>query len=108
MIGPLINLALSREINLRIITVAHHVTKYNPPLNIKKTNQKGGINMITNDIWDSFFEGFEDLNTKIEEMFSEIDIDGPCKVYGFTMYQGPDGVRHVREFGNKENMLTQT
>lgn len=64
--------------------------------------------MIADGIWDDIFEGFEDLNTKIEKMFSEIDMDGPCKVYGYTMYQGPDGIRHVREFGNKESMLIPT
>lgn len=53
------------------------------------------------DIWNDLFGGFESLNRRIEDMFSQMDMTGPdVKTYGYTMYQGPDGVRHVREFGN--------
>ncbi len=53
------------------------------------------------DIWNDLFGGFESLNRRIEDMFSQMDMSGPdVKTYGYTMYQGPDGVRHVKEFGN--------
>lgn len=55
----------------------------------------------TDDIWNDLFGGFETLNRRIEDMFSRMDMSGPeVKTYGYTMYQGPDGVRHVKEFGN--------
>ncbi len=53
------------------------------------------------DMWNDLFGGFESLNRRIADMFSQMDVSGPdVKTYGYTMYQGPDGVRHVREFGN--------
>lgn len=53
------------------------------------------------DIWNDLFGGFESLNRRVEDMFRQMDMSGPdIKTYGYTMYQGPDGVRHVREFGN--------
>ncbi len=55
----------------------------------------------TYDIWNDLFGGFESLNRRIEDMFSSMDMSGPdVKTYGYTMWQGPDGVRHVKEFGN--------
>ena len=57
--------------------------------------------MIADDIWNDLFGGFESLNRRIDDMFSQMDVDGSdVKTYGYTMYQGPDGVPHVREFGN--------
>lgn len=57
----------------------------------------------SDDIWDDFFgESFDTLNKRIERMFAEMqNINDPnVKTYGYTMYQGPDGVPHCREFGN--------
>lgn len=57
--------------------------------------------MITDDIWNDLFGGFDSMNRRIEDMFSQMNMDGTdVKTYGYTMYQGPDGVPHVREFGN--------
>ncbi len=60
------------------------------------------------DIWSDFFDdsifgdSFESLSKNIEKMFSRMDnINGPeFKTYGYTIYQGPDGVPHFQEFGN--------
>ena len=58
------------------------------------------------DIWNDLFGGFESLNRRIEDMFSQMSMSGPgVKTYGYTMYQGPDGVRHVKEFGNSGSRL---
>lgn len=60
--------------------------------------------MNADDIWNDLFGGFESLNRRIEDMFSQMDLNGPdVKTYGYTMYQGPDGVKHVKEFGNMGN-----
>ena len=57
--------------------------------------------MIADDIWNDLFGGFDRMNKRIEDMFSQRDMGGSdVKTYGYTMYQGPDGVPHVREFGN--------
>lgn len=57
--------------------------------------------MIADDIWNDLFGGFESLNRRIEDMFAQMDMGGAdVKTYGYTMYQGPDGTPHVREFGN--------
>lgn len=57
--------------------------------------------MDTDDIWNDLFGGFDRLNRQIEDMFKQMDVSGPgVKTYGYTMWQGPDGVRHVKEFGN--------
>ncbi len=57
------------------------------------------------DIWNDLFSGFESLNKRIGDMFSQMDTAGPdVRTYGYTMYQGPDGIRHVREFGNSGTM----
>ena len=59
--------------------------------------------MSSDDIWNDFFGSFESLNRRIEDMFASFSTSGPdVKTYGYTMYQGPDGVRHVREFGNTD------
>ena len=59
--------------------------------------------MSSDDIWNDFFGSFESLNRRIEDMFADFDMNGPdVKTYGYTMYQGPDGVRHVKEFGNTD------
>ena len=60
----------------------------------------------TDDIWNDLFGGFDSLNRRIEDMFSRMDMSGPdVKTYGYTMWQGPDGVRHVKEFGNTGSRL---
>lgn len=57
--------------------------------------------MIADDIWNDLFGGFDRMNRRIEDMFSQMDMGGSdVKTYGYTMYQGPDGIPHVREFGN--------
>lgn len=58
------------------------------------------------DIWNDLFGGFDSLNRRIESMFRDMDVSGPdVKTYGYTMWQGPDGVRHVKEFGNSGSRL---
>lgn len=49
------------------------------------------------DIWDEFFGSF---NRRFDKFFSDFGFGDDVKTYGYTMYQGPDGVPHVREFGN--------
>lgn len=62
--------------------------------------------MSTDDIWNDLFGGFDSLNRRIEDMFSRMDMTGPdVKTYGYTMWQGPDGVRHVKEFGNSGSRI---
>ncbi|NLU45600.1 MAG: Hsp20/alpha crystallin family protein [Euryarchaeota archaeon] len=61
--------------------------------------------MKGDDIWDDFFgDDFKSLNQRIEKMFSDLsDFRGPdVKTYGYTMYQGPDGIPHYHEFGDVE------
>ena len=49
--------------------------------------------MIADDIWNDLFGGFDRMNRRIEDMFSQMDMNGSdVKTYGYTMYQGPDGV----------------
>lgn len=56
--------------------------------------------MNTDDIWNDFFgDGFTKMNKIVEKVFSNIDEPG-TRTYGYTMYQGPDGIPHVKEFGN--------
>ena len=62
--------------------------------------------MTAYDIWNDLFGGFESMNRRIEDMFSSMDVDGPdVKTYGYTMWQGPDGVKHVKEFGNSGSRM---
>ncbi|NLL94292.1 MAG: Hsp20/alpha crystallin family protein [Thermoplasmatales archaeon] len=49
------------------------------------------------DVWEEFFRNF---NRRFDSFFSGFTPAGNVKTYGYTMYQGPDGVPHVREFGN--------
>jgi len=53
-------------------------------------------------IWDDFFEEFDSFNKRFETLFSDLtnNNDGDIKTYGYTMFQGPDGVPHVHEYGN--------
>ncbi len=60
--------------------------------------------MYTDDIWNDLFGGFEDLNRKMNDVFAGMDTPG-IRSYGYTVYQGPDGVRHVSEFGNRNGTL---
>ena len=40
------------------------------------------------DIWNDLFGGFESLNRRIEDMFSQMDMTGPdVKTYGYTISQ---------------------
>ncbi len=55
--------------------------------------------------WDEMFRrfGMGDMNDRLDRMFKDFlgtDESTPgAKVWGYTMYRGPDGVPHVREFG---------
>jgi HSP20 family protein len=51
------------------------------------------------DLWNSIFGKMGDLERRFDEMFAELS-RGRGKTYGYTMYQGPDGIPHVREYGN--------
>ena len=57
---------------------------------------------MSKDIWNILFKEFEDFNRKMDDMFDDFEnINDPnVKTYGYTMYRGPDGVAHVKEFGN--------
>lgn len=53
---------------------------------------------MAKDIWEEFFKNFD---RRFNSLFSGMMMPGEdVKTYGYTMYQGPDGVPHVREFGN--------
>ena len=56
------------------------------------------------DMWADFgrlFENdFEDMNRRLNRMFDSLKSAPGVKTYGYTMYQGPDGVPHYQEFGN--------
>ena len=54
---------------------------------------------MNDDLWNNIFGDFGDIERRFERMFSELS-KGNGKTYGYTMYQGPDGVPHVREYGN--------
>ena len=50
------------------------------------------------DIWNDWESMFKNFDRRFKEMLSEAGDN--VRTYGYTMYQGPDGVPHVREFGN--------
>lgn len=51
------------------------------------------------DLWNSIFGSMSDFERRFDEMFAELS-RGRGKTYGYTMYQGPDGIPHIREYGN--------
>lgn len=51
------------------------------------------------DLWNSIFGSMDDIERRFDEMFAELS-RGRGKTYGYTMYQGPDGIPHIREYGN--------
>lgn len=57
---------------------------------------------MTKDTWNRLFREFEDFNRRMDEMFDRfMETSGPdVKTYGYTLYRGPDGVAHIKEFGN--------
>lgn len=62
--------------------------------------------MTADDIWSNLFGGFDSLDRRIADLFSEMDMSGnDVRTYGYTMYQGPDGIRHVQEFGNSGSRM---
>ena len=61
--------------------------------------------MIADDIWNDLFGGFDRMSRMMEDAFSGMDRPG-VRTYGYTMYQGPDGIPHVREYGNCGRMLS--
>lgn len=54
---------------------------------------------MNDNLWNSIFGSFDDIERRFERMFSELS-NGNSRTYGYTMYQGPDGIPHVREYGN--------
>lgn len=69
-----------------------------------KDDRKNGIVDPFGDMWsdfDRFFAtDFEEMNRRVDRMFSQLRDAPGVKTYGYTMYQGPDGVPHIQEFGN--------
>jgi len=57
---------------------------------------------MSEDIWNILFREFENFNRRMDEMLSSFENlnDPDVKTYGYTMYRGPDGIAHVKEFGN--------
>ncbi len=55
--------------------------------------------MSADDIWNDLFGGFGNLSRRVNDLFDGFDGPG-TRSYGISVYQGPDGVRHVREFGD--------
>lgn len=55
---------------------------------------------IWND-WDELFGGFDSIGKRFEELFSDFNTaNDNVRTYGYTMFCGPDGIPHTREFGN--------
>lgn len=56
------------------------------------------------DVWsdfDRFFaDNFAQMNHRLDRMFDDFANTPGVRTYGYTMYQGPDGIPHVQEFGN--------
>lgn len=56
--------------------------------------------------WDELFRrfGLEDVEDRMDRMFKGFlgtkEGTPGARVWGYTMYRGPDGVPHVREFGS--------
>lgn len=63
------------------------------------------LNEIENS-WDDFgrlFDlDFDNMNKRLNTMFDKLANTPGVQTYGYTMYQGPDGVPHVHEFGNTQ------
>ena len=53
-----------------------------------------------NDMWTDFgrlFESdFASMNKRLNRMFEDLTNTPGVKTYGYTMYQGPDGIPHVQ------------
>ena len=60
---------------------------------------------MSNDSWENLFDGFGKMNERFERMLKEFMNSGMpnVKTHGYTMYRGPDGVPHIREFGTALN-----
>jgi len=60
---------------------------------------------MTRDPWEELFGGFSKMNERFERMVKDFMSGNmpSVKTYGYTMYRGPDGVPHVREFGTGFN-----
>jgi HSP20 family protein len=54
------------------------------------------------DMFGDLFGDFDMMDRRFEKMFSDLSKLKDCdvKTYGYTMVRGPDGIPHVREFGN--------
>lgn len=55
---------------------------------------------MTSDPFDDLFRDFDVMNRRFESMFSNLMNRDDVRTYGYTMYQGPDGIPHVHEYGN--------
>ncbi len=62
---------------------------------------------MAEDIWSSLFREFESFNRRMDRMFADFKdlMDSDAQTYGYTMYRGPDGIAHVKEFGNAGSQL---
>lgn len=60
--------------------------------------------MIADDIWNSLFGGFGGMDMDFEDMASMLRENGGF-AYGRSVMVGPDGIPHVREFGNRPQAL---
>jgi len=62
---------------------------------------------MNKDIWNILFKEFENFNRKMDDMFDNFENlnDPNVKTYGYTMYRGPDGVAHTKEFGNPSGII---
>lgn len=58
-----------------------------------------------NYLWNNLFSEFADMERRFDEMFEQLS-KGEGKTYGYTLYQGPDGIPHVREYGNAVGEFT--
>ncbi len=59
--------------------------------------------MNADDIWNDLFGGFEDLDRMFGSAFPFREPG--MRTYGYSVYQGPDGIRHVREFGSPRETI---
>ncbi len=69
------------------------------------TDYKDDIDMMWNEFSRLFGSGFESMNRRLNRMFEDLANAPGVRTYGYTMYQGPDGIPHVQEFGNSVKEL---
>lgn len=69
------------------------------------TDYKDEIDEMWTDFSRLFGSGFESMNRRLNRMFEDFTNTPGVRTYGYTMYQGPDGIPHVKEFGNSVKEL---